>query len=55
MGMVMDGMKGLFQEFSKYQVQMCQYHQCTILRRYLTRNPKPEVGKDLFTLSKKFC
>lgn len=54
-GMVIDGMKGLFQEFSKYQVQMCQYHQCAILRRYLTRTPKLEAGKELLTLSKKLC
>ena len=52
-GMVIDGIRGLFQAFSKYQVQMCQYHQCAILRRYLTMSPKLEAGKELLALSKR--
>ena len=51
-GMVIDGMRGLFQAFSPYQVQMCQYHQCAIIRRYLTTNPKLQAGKELLALSK---
>ena len=52
-GMVIDGMRGLFKAFSSYQTQMCQYHQCAILRRYLTQNPRLEAGKELLILSKK--
>ncbi len=51
-GMVVDGMRGLFKVFSQYQVQMCQYHQCAILRRYLTQNPRLEAGKELLILTK---
>ncbi|MGB4627070.1 MAG: hypothetical protein WBI36_04630 [Erysipelotrichaceae bacterium] len=52
-GMVVDGMRGLFKTFSQYQVQMCQYHQCAIIRRYLTQNPRLEAGKELSLLMKK--
>lgn len=51
-GMVIDGMRGLFQAFSKYQVQMCHFHQRAILKRYLTASPKLEAGKELLALSK---
>ena len=51
-GMVIDGMRGLFRHFSDYQVQMCQFHQCTIIRRYLTLNPKLEAGRELSAMMK---
>jgi len=54
-GIVIDGMRGLFQVLSKYPVQMCQFHQCAILRRYLTQNPKLQAGKELLGLSKKLA
>lgn len=54
-GIVIDGMRGLFQSLGQYPVQMCQYHQCAILRRYLTKNPKLEAGKELLQLSGKLA
>lgn len=51
-GMVIDGMRGLFRHFSDYQVQMCQFHQCAIIRRYLTLNPKLEAGRELSAMMK---
>jgi hypothetical protein len=49
---ICDGRKGLFDLFGDIPVQMCQYHQQEIIRRYLTRNPKLEAGKELLLLSK---
>lgn len=46
-GIVCDGLKGMFQIFSSYKVQMCQFHQVAIIRRYITINPKLEAGKEL--------
>ncbi len=39
---VIDGRKGGKEVFSDVPVQMCQYHQLMILRRYLTMNPRLE-------------
>ncbi|GHT00568.1 hypothetical protein FACS189421_12730 [Bacteroidia bacterium] len=50
---ICDGRKGLFGLFGDVPVQMCQYHQQAIIRRYLTRNPKLQAGKELLELSKK--
>lgn len=33
---VCDGRKGLIQSFGNIPVQMCQFHQTAIIRRYLT-------------------
>jgi len=44
---VCDGRKGLVQAFPDIPVQMCQFHQCAIIRRYLTKNPKLPAGKEL--------
>jgi len=52
MGIVCDGMKGLFQLFAQYKVQMCQFHQVAIIRRYITINPKLEAGKELKAIVK---
>jgi hypothetical protein len=46
-GIVCDGLKGLFQALSSYKVQMCQFHQVAIVRRYITISPKLEAGKEL--------
>lgn len=43
---IRDGRKGLFTLFENIPVQMCQRHQIEITRRYLTRNPKLQVGKE---------
>ncbi|MCP4458336.1 MAG: hypothetical protein GY816_09995 [Cytophagales bacterium] len=44
---VCDGRKGLIQSFSNIPVQMCQFHQVAIIRRYITKNPKLQASKDL--------
>jgi hypothetical protein len=36
---VSDGRKGLAQSFGSPPVQMCQFHQVAIIRRYITKNP----------------
>lgn len=52
LGIVCDGFKGIFGSFSQLSVQMCQRHQIEIVRRYLTRNPKLQAGKELYVLVK---
>lgn len=37
---VCDGRRGLIQSFSGVPVQMCQFHQVAIIRRYITKNPR---------------
>ena len=49
---VCDGRKGLFGLFKGIPIQMCHYHQQEIIRRYLTRNPKLQAGKELLEISK---
>jgi hypothetical protein len=44
---VCDGRKGLIQSFVNTPVQMCQFHQVAIIRRYLTRNPKMAAAIEL--------
>ena len=51
-GIVCDGLRGIFQQFSMYPVQMCQFHQVAIIRRYLTQNPKLDAGKELKSIVK---
>lgn len=46
-GIVCDGRKGLIQSFESIPVQMCQFHQSAIIRRYLTKNPKLKAAQDL--------
>jgi len=50
-GIVCDGFKGLIKLFSGFKVQMCQRHQIDIVRRYLTRFPKLQAGKELYFLT----
>ena len=52
---VIDGRKGVKEVFTDVPVQMCQYHQLMILRRYLTMNPRLEAGRELRTISKNLC
>lgn len=47
---VCDGRKGLIQSFQDIPVQMCQFHQVAIIRRYLTKNPKLQASKELMTV-----
>lgn len=44
---VSDGRKGLAQSFGSIPVQMCQFHQVAIIRRYITKNPKLPASIDL--------
>jgi len=44
---VSDGRKGLIQSFGTIPVQMCQFHQVAIIRRYITKNPKRPASIEL--------
>jgi len=44
---VCDGRRGLLQSFGKTPVQMCQFHQVAIIRRYITKNPKLPASIEL--------
>ncbi|KXK36543.1 MAG: transposase [Saprospiraceae bacterium] len=44
---VCDGRKGLIQSFGNIPVQMCQFHQTAIIRRYLTKKPKLKAAQEL--------
>ena len=46
-GIVIDGMKSLFNEFGNYKIQMCQYHMIQIVRRYLTLHPRLIAAREL--------
>ena len=48
---ICDGRKGLFQLFGDTPIQMCNYHQAAIIRRYLTKNPKMQASKELLKVS----
>lgn len=47
-GIVCDGPRGMFKQFSKYKVQMYQFHQVQIVKRYLTQSPELEASKELY-------
>ena len=47
---VCDGRRGLLQLFPGIPVQMCNFHQVAIVRRYLTRKPKMQASKELWAL-----
>ncbi len=47
---VCDGRKGLIQIFKDIPVQMCQFHQSAIIRRYLTKKPKLIASQELMQL-----
>ena len=49
-GLVVDGIKGLFSEFSGHKIQMCQFHMQQIVRRYLTKKPKLVAARELNVL-----
>lgn len=52
LAIVCDGRKGLFSLFNEIPVQMCQFHQAAIIRRYLTKNPKLQASKELMDVVK---
>lgn len=47
LAIVCDGRKGLIQSFKEIPVQMCQFHQSAIIRRYLTKRPKLQAAREL--------
>ena len=47
---VCDGRKGLIQSFTDIPVQMCQFHQSAIMRRYLTKKPKLKAAQELMVV-----
>lgn len=38
-----------------YKVQMCQFHQVQIVKRYLTQSPELEASKELLSIAKMLC
>ena len=52
---VIDGRKGIREVFSDVPVQMCQFHQLMILRRYLTLKPRLKAAKELKAICKNMC
>jgi hypothetical protein len=46
-GIVVDGMRSLFSEFARYPMQMCHFHMISIIRRYLTKNPRLKAAREL--------
>ena len=49
-GAVIDGLKGLAQALKPIKVQICQFHQMLIVRRYLTQDPDLEASQELLNL-----
>lgn len=50
-GIVCDGLGGLFQALRQYRVQMCQFHQIMIVRRYLTLSPELPAAVELLNIT----
>ena len=44
---VCDGRRGLINSFKEIPVQMCQFHQVAIIRRYITKRPKLPASIEL--------
>jgi hypothetical protein len=44
---VCDGRTGLLKSFTDIPIQMCQFHQVAIIRRYITKNPKTQCAIEL--------
>lgn len=51
LAIVCDGRRGLIQSFVNMPVQMCQFHQAAILRRYLTKRPKLQAAQEMLEIS----
>jgi hypothetical protein len=47
---ICDGRKGLLTLFEGTPIQMCNFHQVAIIRRYLTKKPKMQASKELWEL-----
>jgi hypothetical protein len=48
---ICDGRKGLIKTFNDVPVQMCQFHQIAIIRRYLTKKPKMQASIELWNIT----
>lgn len=48
---ICDGRKGLFRLFEGIPMQMCNFHQVAIIRRYLTQKPKMRASKELWAIT----
>jgi hypothetical protein len=51
LAIVCDGRRGLFQLFPSMPLQMCNFHQVAIIRRYLTKKPKMQASRELWQLT----
>jgi hypothetical protein len=51
-GIVCDGLRGIFQMLKKYRVQMCQFHQVKIVKKYLTSRPDLPASRELLEITK---
>jgi len=51
-GIVCDGLRGMFQMLDNHRVQMCQYHQISIVKRYLTQKPELPASIELLEITK---
>jgi hypothetical protein len=51
LGIVCDGRRGLIQSFGDTPVQMYQFHQVAIIRKYLTKTPKLPAAIELKTIA----
>jgi hypothetical protein len=47
LAIVCDGRRGLIKSFKDVPVQMCQFHQSAIIRRYLTKRPILQAAREL--------
>lgn len=47
---VCDGRRGLINSFSNIPVQMCQFHQAAIVRRYITKKPRLPASIELMEI-----
>jgi hypothetical protein len=52
---ICDGRRGLFQVLDGIPVQMCNFHQVAIVRRYLTKKPKMQASKELWEHTLLLC
>lgn len=50
LGIIVDGRRYFFDMFDEVPVQMCHFHMGKILAKYLTRNPRLDVNKDLWSI-----
>ncbi|MCK5537487.1 MAG: hypothetical protein KAI79_11720 [Bacteroidales bacterium] len=47
LAIVCDGRRGLLSSFESIPIQMCQFHQAAIIRRYITKRPRLQASIEL--------